>query len=158
MGRVRETLFAWLAPTLPGARVLDLFAGTGALGFEALSRGAAHATFVERDRGIAQALRASAQRLGAEADCAAVAVASASAWLQRQREWHWDIAFVDPPFASRAAPPVLALLHTRDVTVYLEDSSEMPTSLSGWAALKESRVGACRFRLLQPEAMLPTSP
>ena len=154
MGRVRETLFAWLGPTLPGARVLDLFAGTGALGFEALSRGAAHATFVERDRGVAQGLRASAQRLGAEADCAAVAVASASAWLQRQREWKWDVAFVDPPFASRAAAPVLALLQTRNVTVYLEESNDQRAGLSGWEALKEGRVGACRFRLLRPEAML----
>ena len=56
--RVRETLFNWLMPVLPGARVLDLFAGTGALGLEALSRGAAHATLVERDPGLAAAPRA----------------------------------------------------------------------------------------------------
>ena len=64
--RVRETLFNWLQPVLPGARVLDLFAGTGALGFEACSRGARATTLVERDPGLADGLRASAARLKVE--------------------------------------------------------------------------------------------
>ncbi|MEG3790019.1 16S rRNA (guanine(966)-N(2))-methyltransferase RsmD [Lysobacter sp. CCNWLW3] len=97
--RVRETLFNWLAPALPGARVLDLFAGTGALGLEALSRGAAVATLVERDPALAAALRATAARLpGGEA--AQVVQADALVWLGAQPEAGYDLAFVDPPFAA----------------------------------------------------------
>ncbi|KRA15416.1 16S rRNA (guanine(966)-N(2))-methyltransferase RsmD [Lysobacter sp. Root604] len=97
--RVRETLFNWLGPVLPGARVLDLFAGTGALGLEALSRGAAAATLVERDPALAAALRATAARLpGGEA--AQVVQADALAWLGAQADAGYDLAFVDPPFAA----------------------------------------------------------
>ncbi len=149
MDRVRETLFAWLAPSIDGANVLDLFAGTGALGIEALSRGARHATLVERDRAVAAALRATVRGLGAEAECAVVAGA-AEPWLRRQRDWRWDVAFVDPPFGSGAAPAVLALLRDRAVTVYLEEAAARPTPTVGWQALKERRAGACRFRLLRP--------
>src|SRR5699024_5900430 len=80
-GRVRETLFNWLAPHISGARCLDLFAGSGALGVEALSRGAASACFVERDAGLARTLReqlARLQQTDVEVHCA-----DASAWLQQ---------------------------------------------------------------------------
>lgn len=147
MDRVRETLFAWLGPRIAGANVLDLFAGTGALGFEALSRGARHATFVERDPGVAAALRTAVRRLGAEADCDVI-VRPAEPWLKRQREWRWDFAFLDPPFGSGAAPRVLELLRERPVTVYLEEAAGADTPTLGWQTLKEGRAGACRFRLL----------
>lgn len=97
--RVRETLFNWLQPHLPGARVLDLFAGSGALGLEALSRGAAHATLVERDPGLAAAIQSSVQRLDARAQASVVA-RDALAWLQQPPQHAADIAFVDPPFAD----------------------------------------------------------
>ncbi|SFK30108.1 16S rRNA (guanine(966)-N(2))-methyltransferase RsmD [Lysobacter sp. cf310] len=97
--RVRETLFNWLIPALPGARVLDLFAGTGALGLEALSRGAAAATLVERDPALAAALRATAARLPG-GDAAQVVQADALAWLGGQADGGYDLAFVDPPFAA----------------------------------------------------------
>ena len=99
--RVRETLFNWLMPVLPGARVLDLFAGSGALGFEALSRGAAAATLVERETGPATALREVAARLpGGEA--AEIVRMDAISWLTpAAREGRrYDIAFIDPPFAG----------------------------------------------------------
>ena len=147
MDRVRETLFAWLGPDIAGANVLDLFAGTGALGLEALSRGARHATFVERDPGVAAALRTAVRQFGAEADCEVIAH-SAEPWLKRQHEWRWDFAFLDPPFGSGAAPRVLALLRERDVTVYLEEAATGETPTVGWRTLKEGRAGACRFRLL----------
>ena len=99
--RVRETLFNWLMPALPGARTLDLFAGSGALGLESLSRGAASATLVERDAGLVRAIRDVTSRLeGGEA--AEVVQADAIAWLARAagEGRRYDIAFVDPPFAG----------------------------------------------------------
>ena len=100
--RVRETLFNWLAPVIAGSRCLDLFAGTGALGVEALSRGAARAQFVERDGRAVQALRANLARLKA-AD-GRVAEADALAWLQGEAE-PFDLVFLDPPFAAAAWTP-----------------------------------------------------
>lgn len=103
--RVRETLFNWLLPMLPGARVLDAFAGSGALGLEAVSRGAAEAVLVERDPGLAQALRAVVDRLGA-ADRVQVVADDALRWLGRgpasMSERRFDLVFLDPPFAGDA--------------------------------------------------------
>lgn len=155
MDRVRETLFAWLGGDVVDRRVLDLFAGTGALSFEALSRGAASATLIERDRAAAGVLKAAATRLGA--NCR-VHVASAPQWVRRQREWHWDLVFVDPPFDTRLGAETLGLLRGRDVLVYFEEADagtrggrDADTEdLPGWETLRESRAGACRFRLLRP--------
>ena len=155
MDRVRETLFSWLGPDIVDRRVLDLFAGTGALSFEALSRGAASATLVERDRAAAGVLRAAATRLGGKCR---IHVASAPRWVRRQREWPWDLVFVDPPFGTRLGAETLALLRGRDVLVYLEEGDagtrgardSDPEDLPGWETLRESRAGACRFRLLRP--------
>lgn len=106
--RVRETLFNWLVPALAGARVLDLFAGSGALGFEALSRGAGAATLVEHEAGPATALREVAARLqGGQA--AEIVRMEALAWLvQAAREdRRYDIAFIDPPFAGDLWQPAI---------------------------------------------------
>lgn len=149
MDRVRETLFAWLGVSVQGAAVLDLFAGTGALGLEALSRGARHATLVERNPAVAAALRTAVKGLGAERECDVV-VRAAVPWLRRQADWRWDIAFLDPPFGSAAAPAALELLRGRGATVYLEDAAGRPTPTVGWETLKEGRAGACLFRLLRP--------
>ena len=94
LGRVRETLFNWLAPTLAGARCIDLYAGSGALGFEALSRGAAEVTFVERDRKTAAALRANLATLNGNA---AVITDTAERAIQRAGRTY-DLIFCDPPF------------------------------------------------------------
>ena len=94
--RVRETLFNWLAPSLPGAQCLDLFAGTGVLGLEALSRGAAGATFVERDAVLARALRERTGRLAAEAR---VFREDALEFLASRPPRRFDVVFVDPPYA-----------------------------------------------------------
>lgn len=150
MDRVRETLFHWLDTDVEGARVLDLFAGTGALAFEALSRGAARATLVERDRRTASLLRAQASRLDAACDVHNV---SALPWLRRQTEWNWDIVFVDPPFGrprttGSLAQDVLVLLRERETTVYVESRAEVEAP--GWTTIRHSRAGDCRFRLLRP--------
>ena len=97
--RVRETVFNWLAPRIEGAACLDLYAGSGALGFEALSRGAAGVALVEADRGAAAALRRNRALLRAEA--AEIIEADALRWLRRRHNpAGYDIVFLDPPFQA----------------------------------------------------------
>ena len=95
--RARETLFNWLQPMLPGARVLDLFAGSGALGLEALSRGARSAVLVERDRRRCERLRAVADRLDG-GGAARIVHADALGFLRAPTGERFDLAFIDPPF------------------------------------------------------------
>jgi 16S rRNA (guanine966-N2)-methyltransferase len=102
--RVKQTLFAILEPDLPGARFLDLFAGSGAAGIEALSRGAAHATFVERDAAAAKVIHANLVRTHLDVR-ASVATGDAIAWLHRGGAGSaepFDVAFVDPPYEKIA--------------------------------------------------------
>ncbi len=110
--RVREALFSILGD-IGGKRVLDLYAGSGALGIEALSRGAASATFVESDRGTAAVIRENLEAIGEEAE---VVAADAVPWLAHQSEATFDLVLIDPPYDSAAAlgatlsellPPVL---------------------------------------------------
>lgn len=105
--RVRETLFNWLMPELPGARCLDLFAGTGVLGCEAVSRGAASACLVERDRALAARLRALKETLASPA--LEVVEADALAWLKHAAR-PFNIVFVDPPFHQDLARQALLAL------------------------------------------------
>jgi 16S rRNA (guanine(966)-N(2))-methyltransferase RsmD len=120
--RVKQTLFAVLDPDLPGSRFLDLFAGSGAAGIEALSRGAAHATFVERDPGAARVIVANLARthLGGP-DRVTVVREDVVAWLResgRTDEPHWDVALLDPPYEDTstldAALEALGPLVARD--------------------------------------------
>ncbi len=94
--RVRETLFNWLAPSVAGAQCLDLFAGTGALGLEALSRGAAGATFVEREAALVRAIKEHSTELAAEAR---VIHGDAMEFLSSPPERRFDVVFVDPPYS-----------------------------------------------------------
>ena len=100
--RVREAWMSALQHDLPGARVLDLFAGSGALGLEALSRGAAHATFVEYAGGPLRALQANVERFGAS-DEVEIVKKDALRYVETLRSEEFDIAFADPPYASGAA-------------------------------------------------------
>lgn len=120
--RARETLFNWLQPALHGARVLDLFAGSGVLGLEALSRGAREALLVESEPRVAESLRASIERLRA-GDRATLLRGDATAVLRAPLQGRFDIVFVDPPFSSglwrevsQALPPWLA----EEAWLYLE--------------------------------------
>jgi len=158
--RVRETLFNWLMPMLPGARVLDLFAGSGALGLEALSRGAASAVLVERDPALAAALRATAGRLpGGEA--ATVAQADAQAWLGSQPEGGFDLAFLDPPFAAGlwdAVLPGVARLIRPDGWLYVEAPHEAAFALPAqWRPHREGRTREVRYALYRrvPDSATP---
>ncbi|TYT27268.1 16S rRNA (guanine(966)-N(2))-methyltransferase RsmD [Luteimonas viscosa] len=142
--RTRETLFNWLQPALAGARVLDLFAGSGALGFEALSRGAREALLVERDPRLCQTLRASAARLpGGEA--ATIVQADATSFLGAPLQGRFDIVFVDPPFAAELWDGVLAQLDawtTGRAWLYLE--TPLQRSIAPGAAWRLHREGTTR--------------
>lgn len=152
--RVRETLFNWLMPHLPGARVVDLFAGTGALGLEALSRGAADVLLIERDPRLAASLRAMLDRLGG-APAGRVAQGDALGLMQ-QANASFDIAFVDPPFADGLWPrvwPVLAPRLADGALVYVEapHGAEVDPP-PGWVVHREGRTREVRYALLRAPA------
>jgi 16S rRNA (guanine966-N2)-methyltransferase len=172
--RVRETVFNWLGQRLEGWRCLDLFAGTGALGFEAASRGASRVVMVERQARAAKALHASCEKLSAthvnviEADGLKLAAGLPPA--------SFDLVFLDPPFETdllaRALPLVAPLLSVTGL-IYVESAVElmpkvMPVELedragppiaaaapfipAGWGVLRYGRAGAVHFHLLQRES------
>lgn len=153
--RARETLFNWLQPVLPGARVLDLFAGTGALGLEALSRGAAEALLVERDPVLARALEDNLRRLDAGPG-ARVVRADAVALLAAPLHGRFDIVFIDPPFDASLWQPALAAIGpwlADDAWLYLESP---PQALiepgAGWIGHRESRSRDARHALYRRDA------
>lgn len=149
--RVRETLFNWLAPVVQGSLCLDLFAGSGALGLEALSRGAATATFIESDRATADRLRETLSTLAPER--AVVLQADALKWLGGPSE-RFDIAFLDPPFGSGLLAEALRKLDTGGwlspgAHVYLEaPAKDGPPSLPpGWTLHRSGKAGAVGYHL-----------
>jgi 16S rRNA (guanine966-N2)-methyltransferase len=151
--RVRETLFNWLAPHIAGRRVLDLFAGSGALGFEALSRGAASATLVEQQRGAQALLRDTATRFGLTH--VRVEGGDALAFLRTQPRDAFDLVFLDPPFDSGLLAPALRLLGERgtlaaDGYCYIElpSSAELPPLPPGWVSHRTGKAGEVGYHLL----------
>lgn len=160
--RVRETLFNWLAPHLPGARCLDLFAGTGALCLEALSRGAGEVVMVERDASAAANLRSSLAVLGAAH--ATVIQTDATEYLSRAVE-PFDIVFVDPPFASDLIQRCAALIAERGWLrpgglVYVEAPARLePLPVpEGWLPLRSKRAGEVGYHLLRVPPLSAGSP
>jgi 16S rRNA (guanine966-N2)-methyltransferase len=151
--RVRETLFNWLQPWMQGARVLDLFAGSGALGLEALSRGAAQVTLVERDRRAAAAIGEIIGEWREEA--ATVVCADALAWLaQSAGRPPFDIVFLDPPYDTALLGEAAALLAAKGhlapgARVYLERRAREPlaTLPEGWRELRAGRAGEVGYHL-----------
>ncbi len=151
--RVRETLFNWLAPHLPGARVLDLFAGSGALGLEALSRGADAVLLVEQQRAVAQKLRDNVALLGA-GERARVFQGDARRLLVDAPDRPFDIIFVDPPYAAGLLAGILPLLAQHgwlapDAWIYLEQDSshDWPDMPPGWHIHRDGVGGQAAFRL-----------
>ncbi len=146
--RVRETLFNWLGQRLDGLACLDLFAGSGVLGFEALSRGASRVVMVEQSRPAAARLRENARELGAEG--LEVIEAEALRWLAGAGE-RFDVVFVDPPYASGLAETALERLAPRlksGARVYVESAAPLASS-APWRAIREGRAGAVRFALYE---------
>lgn len=154
---VRETLFNWLGSSVVGARVVDLFAGTGSLGFEALSRGAAHATFVERNRHSVSMLRKACQKFDLDATEASVISANSIGWLRANTN-KWDIVFVDPPFDrtelyQRVLAELLDQLSPESI-VYLEFSKRSTIDRLDYTMWKSSVTGEVQFELLRPPITL----
>lgn len=147
--RVRETLFNWLQMDIADSRCLDLFAGAGGLGFEALSRGCAHCTLIERDGQAAQQLRGNLALLKAER--AQLVQADSLAWLDQYSGPGFDIAFVDPPFSADLWQEAIAKLDnhlTPEALIYLEAPATKALSLpSHWALHREKRAGDVCYRL-----------
>ena len=146
--RVRETLFNWLGQWLDGRACLDLFAGSGALGFEAASRGATRVVMVESDRAALARLEATRGALGAAQ--VEVVAGDAHAYLARPGE-RFDVVFLDPPFRQNALPAILAALPPRlasGARVYTESAAPLQAP-SAWSVLRSERAGQVHFQLLE---------
>jgi 16S rRNA (guanine966-N2)-methyltransferase len=149
--RVRETLFNWLGTRTAGARVLDLFAGSGALGLEALSRGASHVTFVEQDEAAVRALRA---RLAEwQAGDASVERADALRYLTGEAR-PFDLLFLDPPFGSELLSEAARRLEERGwlrsgAFIYVECAARagLPPLPAPWRLLKAKQAGEVGYHL-----------
>ena len=150
--RVRETVFNWLGQDLSGWRCLDAFAGSGALGFEAASRGAAEVLLLEQDAGLVRSLQASRQRLKAEPGRLRIERADAIGWMARAPAGGFDLVLLDPPFdtdlAARALPLALRLAADGGA-VYLESRQALSTPPEGWVLQRQGRAGAVHFHLLR---------
>ncbi|HXZ09322.1 MAG TPA: 16S rRNA (guanine(966)-N(2))-methyltransferase RsmD [Paraburkholderia sp.] len=154
--RVRETLFNWLGQRLDGQRCLDLFAGSGALGFEAASRGAARVLMVERSGRAAAQLRANQAKLGAKS--IEIAEADALRLAASLSPGSFDVVFLDPPFDSDLLARALELavpLVSADGFLYVESGETLDTAqtevLTGWTIVRQGKAGAVHFHLLQRE-------
>lgn len=149
--RVRETLFNWLDPVIAGSRCLDLFAGSGALAFEALSRGASEAVLVEQSRRAADALERHRDQLTADAE---IVCASAEDYLRRNDPAAFDIVFVDPPYSVDVTPILesLASKLTPGARVYLErDRNDAWPETTPLRWYRRSRAGAVEFGIAELE-------
>ena len=146
--RVRETLFNWLGQDLTGLTCLDLFAGSGALGFEAASRGAKRVVMVERDHAAYAALERNKELLAAEQ--VELARGDALEFVRRDRA-EYDVIFLDPPFGAGYGDRLLSLLPPRmapRARVYYESGERMDWP-AGWAVQKEGRAGQVLFQLVK---------
>ena len=146
--RVRETLFNWLGQDLTGRSCLDLFAGSGALGFEAASRGARRVVMVERDAATFRALLASRAALGA--DAVELRRGDAIEFLRTPAD-RYDVVFVDPPFTAGYLPRLWALLpqHMEPGALVYCESAARPSAPEGWETWREGRAGRVVYQLLK---------
>jgi 16S rRNA (guanine966-N2)-methyltransferase len=154
--RVRETLFNWLQHRIEGAHCLDLYAGSGALGLEALSRGAASVVFVEQQRSVAEALR-SLLREWQAVDARVVSGQARDFLSAGPGGGRFDVVFLDPPFAASSAGELMAALSAldgewlaADARLYVEHAkSDRALDLgSSWRELRTSSAGEVRYHLL----------
>lgn len=146
--RVRETVFNWLADRIEGASCLDLFAGSGAMGFEAASRGAAKVVLIEKNRLAIRCLHEN--KLLLSADEVSVLSMAAEDYLARVGE-SYDLIFLDPPYALTLLPtllPKVGRMLKSSGYIYIE--SDRPEQFDGWRVVKQGRAGVVRFALLAP--------
>ena len=154
--RIRETLFNWLAPEIQGARCLDLFAGSGALGIEALSRGAEASVLVERDSKAAAQLKANLEILKAEQG--RIVNADALGFLQKgNSDAPYHIVFIDPPFQLQLWQVVIEALEAgnwlaNNATIYIESGRDIEFQPPiNWQLHRDKHAGAVSYRLFYRE-------
>jgi len=152
--RVRETLFNWLQQDIAMARCLDPFAGSGALGFEAASRGAAHVTMIESQRNVFRSLQQNLSLLQLE-DVIQLVNADALRWLQCSAEMH-QVVFLDPPFNKKQMQPVIDQLErggwlAPGALIYLEQDvhDESPRLPDNWRIIRDKTAGQVRYQLVE---------
>ncbi len=150
--RVRETLFNWLQMRTPGARCLDLFAGTGALAFEAASRGASQVTLIEKSALVARQLQANLDLLAAHH--LQVIQADALQWLTLDPSQAFDLVFLDPPYHKDLLTPAIQALNkpgwlNPHARIYLEHgrNEQLPDTPPNWTLLKSKRAGDVHYNL-----------
>lgn len=150
--RVRETLFNWLQHDIPGAKVLDVFAGSGALGFEAASRGAAEVVMLENHPQAQRTLAGNIEKLGAQQ--VHLVCAEALAWLRQTSGRPFDVVFLDPPYASGLMGPCCELLEQRGLLVpgakiYLEVAADQPLPAlpRNWRLIRDKKAGEVGYHL-----------
>ena len=154
--RIRETLFNWLTSPIHGARCLDLFAGSGALGFEALSRGAAHVTFVDQSEAVLKVLKQNAERLNAQH--ATFLRGKFPNHMPSLPPMRYDIIFLDPPFYQGMIPSALTWLEQQSSLkngslIYIERENNLTLLelLGKWTLLKEKKAGHVIYSLWEYE-------
>jgi 16S rRNA (guanine(966)-N(2))-methyltransferase RsmD len=149
--RVRETLFNWLGQDLAGWHCLDAFAGSGALGFEAASRGAASVLLLERDPELVASLRTSQARL--KAQVVSVERAESVSWMRAAAAGRFRLVLLDPPFdqAPLLASAIEAAAHlvANDGVIYVEAAKPLTQVPDGFALWRQDRAGAVSFQLLR---------
>ena len=154
--RVRETVFNWLGHDVINARCLDLFAGSGALGLEALSRGAKSCDLVELDKGAARQISSNLDLLNIPRDQAGVFANSALEFLKTVKVNQYDIIFLDPPFRQNMMTPLipgLQLIAQSGCYLYIEieKSGELPMLPENWSVIREKTAGQVRYHLVLVE-------
>jgi 16S rRNA (guanine966-N2)-methyltransferase len=154
--RIRETLFNWLAGEITDSHCLDPFAGTGALAFEAMSRGAASAMLIDNSRRVVESLINSAELLNA--DNARILCADGLSFMQQKASRRYDIVFLDPPFAEDIVEDCCRLLQsngwlTDHAAVYIEQAKgrPQPELPPGWTLVKDNKAGNVRYMLARPD-------
>ncbi len=154
--RVRESVFSIIGPRMEGARVLDLFAGTGSLGIESLSRGARSATFVERDRDVARVLAANIERLGLKPRSSVLRQAVAGFLKGGSSAVRFDVVFADPPYDSGLAERTLEMLGSWDglcagslVVVEHRVGTELPTARGRLVGVRRERYGTIEVEFFE---------
>lgn len=156
--RIRETVFNWLQPYVFQSHCLDMFAGSGALGFEALSRGAESVVFIEQNRKTVSSLKANAQLLAT--DDVSIIQQDASSWLADVSSGmspvrDFDLVFLDPPFHSELLQNSSQLLESsgclsEDAIIYVEHAAEQAFAAPGeWVCLKDKKAGQVRYQLYE---------
>jgi len=160
--RIRETVFNWLQPYLSQSHCLDLFAGSGVLGFEALSRGASEVVFIEQNKTTVDNLKRNSQKL--DASNAVILHKETLAWLdamsladgrQQYSEKKFDLVFLDPPFRSELLKKSSSLLNSsgclaEDAIIYVEHAVDDTVTLpDNWRCLKEKKSGQVAYKLFE---------